>query len=237
MPHGVPVGERAHLVLEHLLVDAKVRVGVEVVVLGGHLLRAEVLDLLGGGGGGALRLGGGVARSGGGGRGLGGHDGVVSGGGGGGGGDVHGGGGGARASNGGESENDSVFLLGRNFSLSNFVANFPRGGKGGQNSGLSSNQVKILKMIWYHENLENIKVSDMLFCAQPQLCKHYLSTRVLVRIIFDPSRHGSARLEKSLLCATPMLFSSLPTRGHTVGDQAALGLNQSDVAPTTNQKA
>ena len=46
VPHGVPVGEGADLVLEHLLVDAEVRVGVEVVVLGRHLLGGQVLQLL-----------------------------------------------------------------------------------------------------------------------------------------------------------------------------------------------
>lgn len=46
VPHGVPVGEGPDLVLQHLLVDAEVGVRVEVVVLGGHLLAGQVLQLL-----------------------------------------------------------------------------------------------------------------------------------------------------------------------------------------------
>lgn len=41
--HGVAVGHGAHLVLEHLLVDAEVGVRVEVVVLGGHLIASDTL--------------------------------------------------------------------------------------------------------------------------------------------------------------------------------------------------
>lgn len=35
---GIAVGQRAHLVLEHLLVDAKVGIAIKVVVARGHLL-------------------------------------------------------------------------------------------------------------------------------------------------------------------------------------------------------
>ncbi len=46
VPHGIPVGECAHLVLQHLLVDAEVGVRVEVVVLRGHLFGRKILQLL-----------------------------------------------------------------------------------------------------------------------------------------------------------------------------------------------
>ena len=46
VPHRVAVGQGAHLVLEHLLVDAKMGVGIEVIVLGSHLGRGQIFDLL-----------------------------------------------------------------------------------------------------------------------------------------------------------------------------------------------
>lgn len=40
--HGVAVGHGSHLVLQHLLMDAKVGIRVEVVVLGGHLVDRQL---------------------------------------------------------------------------------------------------------------------------------------------------------------------------------------------------
>lgn len=41
--HGVSVGHSPHLILQHLLVDAKMGIGVEVVVLGGHFIAGNTL--------------------------------------------------------------------------------------------------------------------------------------------------------------------------------------------------